>query len=423
MRTGRTLLGFFAAFVLAVLLAGCGGDDNTAATSVWINTDLAGADLDGDGLTDVVTVGALQRSFGDSTGYMKVYLQSVSGAFTAVQYQVGRTPWRLQIADVSGDGAPDLLVLDVTDGSGASDDVLYLMVQDTNSRGRFLLPRAIASGLFARDFVTADVNLDFAPDIVIAGVPGGGTGATQLLQFPARRGFFDAPTVLPLAGRPARLATGQLAGSGRADLVSYSLLDASAAANAPGQLVVNTSSLVAGATGFGYAMPGTVMASHLGVNAQSLQVADVDLDGRQDIVACFTPFSAAFEAKVSVVLQRAVGAPEVVDTSLAALSGLDSFVVADLTGDGRPDVATTGFFPVGSPSTVRSRTNLLVPTVGGRYLPIAAIEMPVAMSRINAADVDGDGLNDLLLLGGDHRAYVMLQAGGAPGSFFAPRPL
>ena len=152
------------------------------------------------------------------------------------------------------------------------------------------------------------------------------------------------------------------------------------------------------------------MASNVGVNAQAIAVTDVDGNALQDIVVCFTAASSAFQPKISVVLQRALGQLEVVDTSLASLSGLDGFVVADLNGDGRPDVATTGFFPVGTPSTVRSRTNLLAPTVAGRYVQTATIDMPVPMSRINAIDVDGDTLTDLILLGDSNRAYVMYQS-------------
>ncbi|MGB2819249.1 MAG: hypothetical protein WBC37_18730, partial [Burkholderiaceae bacterium] len=94
-----------------------------------------------------------------------------------------------------------------------------------------------------------------------------------------------------------------------------------------------------------------------------------------------------------------------------------------LNGDGTPDIAATGAFSSGSPATVRSRTNILAPTTAGRYLQTAAIDMPIAMSRIGAVDVDGDGLNDLILLGDGNRAYVMYQLFTARGTFGVPRPL
>ncbi len=229
--------GWLAGLALAAVLVGCGSPDETSdggTNSAWVQTDLAGADLDGDGRNDIVTIATLQQSFGVNDGTLKIYRQTSPGTFVESTIRVGRFPWRLRISDVNGDGAPDLLVLDVIGGSGANDDVLYLLLQDANSRGRFLAPRVVASGLSANDFVVTDANLDIAPDIVTAGVPGGGDGAAQYLQIPTARGTFEAPSVLNLAGRAQRVAAGDVGGSARFDLVAYSILDTSASANSPG---------------------------------------------------------------------------------------------------------------------------------------------------------------------------------------------
>jgi hypothetical protein len=419
--------GWLACVAIAAALAGCGAPEETSSgggttSSAWIATDIAGADLDGDGRTDIVTIATLQPSFGVADGTLKIYRQTTPGTFVASQIQVGRYPWRLKIRDVNGDGAPDLLVLDVIGGSGANDDVLYLLLQDANRRGSFLAPRVVASGLSASDFVVTDANLDAAPDIVTAGVAGGGDGAAQYLQNLTSRGTFREPSVLGLAGRVQSVAAGDVGGSGRLDLVAYSILDTSPAANTPGQLVVAYSTLfdAAGSSAF-YLTPGRVMASNVGVNAQAIAVADVDGNALPDIVVCFSAASSAFQPKISVVLQLALGQLAVVDTSLANLSGLDGFVIANIVGDARPDVATTGSYLVGS--TRRSRTNLLAPTAAGRYAQTAAIDMPVPMSRISAIDVDGDTLTDLILLGEGNRAFVMLQSAASPGTFSAPRQL
>jgi hypothetical protein len=418
--------GWLACVAIAAALAGCGAAEETSGggttSSAWIQTDIAGADLDGDGRTDVVTIATLQQTFGVADGTLKIYRQTTPGTFVASTIRVGSYPWRLRIRDVNGDGAPDLLVLDVIGGSGANDDVLFLLLQDVTSRGSFLAPRVVASGLSASDFVVTDANLDVAPDIVTAGVPGGGDGAAQYLQRLVARGTFEAPTLLDLDGRVQTVAAGNVGGSGRLDLVAYSILDTSATANSPGQLVVAYSTLfdAVGSSAF-YLTPGRVMASHVGVNAQAIAVADIDGNALQDIVVCFSAASSAFQPKISVVLQLALGQLEVVDTSLANLSGLDSFVIADIIGDGRLDVATTGSFLVGS--TRRSRTNILAPTAAGRYTPTSAIDMPVPMSRISAIDVDGDTLTDLLLLGEGNRAFVMFQSAASRGTFSAPRQL
>jgi hypothetical protein len=411
---------------LAVILAGCGAPDETSGgstvSSLWIQTDIAGADLDGDGRTDIVTIATLQQSFGVNDGTLKVYRQTSPGVFTSTTIAVGRYPWRVQVRDVNGDNLPDLLVLDVIGGAGSNDDVLYLLLQDPNNRGRFLAPRAVASGLSASDFTVTDANIDLAPDLVTAGINGSGEGAALYLQSLASRGSFLDPSIVGFPGRLQRIAAANLGGSGREDLIAYSIRDTSATANAPGELLVAYSTLIDATNSSYYSTP-RLMASNVGVNAQHIGVADVDGNALPDIIVCFTPFSTSFQAKISVVLQRALGQLEVVDTSLANVSGIDGFVVANLLGDARPEVVATGFYPVGSPSTTRSRVNIFVPALAGRYTQLSAIDMPVPMSRVNVVDVDGDTLPDIILLGEGNRAFVMFQSAAQPGTFGSPRQL
>jgi hypothetical protein len=49
--------------------------------------------------------------------------------------------------------------------------------------------------------------------------------------------------------------------------------------------------------------------------------------------------------------------------------------------------------------------------------------MPIAASRVTAGDMDGDGRNDLAVLGVDNQCLVLMQSHAAPGVFDAPRPL
>ncbi|HEX5639673.1 MAG TPA: VCBS repeat-containing protein, partial [Burkholderiaceae bacterium] len=101
---------------LALALAGCidPGDstDGGSGSASWVQTDIAGADLDGDGRTDVITIASRQPTSGQSEGILQLYRQTSPGGFVTSQIQVGRHPWRLKVADINGDGAPDLLVLD-----------------------------------------------------------------------------------------------------------------------------------------------------------------------------------------------------------------------------------------------------------------------------------------------------------------------
>ena len=57
----------------------------------------------------------------------------------------------------------------------------------------------------------------------------------------------------------------------------------------------------------------------------------------------------------------------------------------------------------------------------GGYLLTASISLPIHATRIAAGDIDGDGLTDLVVLGGDNQIMVLLQSSGLHGTFLAPQ--
>lgn len=53
----------------------------------------------------------------------------------------------------------------------------------------------------------------------------------------------------------------------------------------------------------------------------------------------------------------------------------------------------------------------------------AQYDAPVNVDRIAAGEIDGDGRNDLLLLGGTSECYAMFASHTIPGGFESARPL
>jgi alkanesulfonate monooxygenase SsuD/methylene tetrahydromethanopterin reductase-like flavin-dependent oxidoreductase (luciferase family) len=96
-----------------------------------------------------------------------------------------------------------------------------------------------------------------------------------------------------------------------------------------------------------------------------------------------------------------------VDTLMKDLKGIDDAVIADLDGDRRPDAAVTGFFPVGSPSVVHARINRFTQAGAGAFALVSSGDLSIEASRVTAGDVDGDGRNEVVVLGSEDRFLVL----------------
>lgn len=414
----KTLIEIMCLVSFIFLMAGCGGggsggSGNSGLFPLWVVTDVVVTDINGDGRDDVVTLARLSTGLSQHEGRLTVYLQTTPGVFaTPSTYVVGSYPWKLTVGDVDGDGLPDVAV---TDPDGRS---VWLLLQDPSRKSQFLPPQQIASGVLAYEAAIADLNGDTAPDIAIADDRTGSNRMLFLFQKPANRGTFLPAVDYTLPGTPFNIITGDLNGDGQADLSLWIYLASSGFT--PNGVLATTLQQTGGVFGLV-----TQLAPQTGLNVGRLAIADYNGDGRNDLFAFFTPFSSDYKAKFTVLLQGSqpgtFSAP--VDTSLAGIQGIDGASVADLNGDGRPDVAVVGFFPVGAPSTVKSRLNLLTQSGGGSFALTGTYDIPIAASRVAAGDLDGDGLNDLVVLGGDNQCLLLTQSPARNGTFNAPRPL
>lgn len=387
---------------------------------LWVETDVLVADVDGDGRNDVVTVAMVQAAgYGSNEGRFFVYLQTgTPGVFAApVSYSVGRYPWHAALADLDGDARPDLVIAD----PGA--ETVWLLLQDPAHPGQFLTPVPLITGVNAYTAAVGDLNADGAPDVA---ADEGRCSSTRILiryQDPVIRGTFGAPSELALPHIPTEIAAGDIDGDGLDDLLvtvkgacpsGFGLWSAGyiVAYQKPGG-------------GFDISVPLPMEQS--AYNVYRLSIADLNADGKRDFFAFESPGVPGYSRRLGSVLQAA--APRTfampVYTSLASVWGEDDAALSDLNQDSFPDVALAGFWPVpGGPFAapiIRSRVNLMLNNGLGAFNLSASHEIPFAVSRLGAGDLNGDGANDLVLLGDDAQALVMFQS--SPGLFQAPRPL
>ncbi len=404
--------------IVCVALGACGAasEDDNWLYPLWVPTDVRVADIDGDGRADLLTLATVASSASQREGRLLVRLQTAPGLYAPAQsYTVGDYPWQMALADVDGDGAPDLVLTDIGSPSSTTDRALWLLRQSTVQRGQFESPQRLP-GSPSQPYGVAlgDLNGDGRPDIVVADSLAPARGATVLYQSAGSAGTFLAPQAIALPGDASAVALGDLDGDGRLDLAFRVTLTVT-------NLVPETALALAYQLPGGTLGPAQRLSSQTGLNSRLLTITDVNGDGVRDVVTFFSPFSVDYSASLETLLQsNPAGSFTAIGSSLAGLRGLDGGVVADLDGDGLPDFAGVGFYPEGSPSTVLSNLHLLLQAGSGGFALRSTTALPLAASRVAAGDLNGDGLLDLAVLGAGNRLLVLLQLVNAPGSFGAP---
>jgi len=288
---------------------------------------VAVADVNGDGKPDIV-VANCTSSGGDcwndrSDGTVGVLLGNGDGTFqTAVSYDPGG--WRtlaVAVADVNGDGKPDIVVANL-----GSNNVGVLL---GNGDGTFQTAVTYGSGGYnswgsGQLVAVADVNGDGKPDIVVANncadsaCDNGGSVGVLLGN---GDGTFQPAVAFGSGGNgPAAVAVADVNGDGKPDLV----------------VTNNSSSTVAVllGNGDGTFQTATTYDSGYGGAPLGVAVADVDGDGKPDIVVADFGMSGL----LGVLLGNGNGTFQ---TALSYGSGgycTDGVVVTDVSGDGKPDI-------------------------------------------------------------------------------------
>lgn len=386
-------------------IAACGGGGGGGGGSddwlfpLWVPTDVAVADMDGDGRLDILTLAQYASSMNRREGRLIVHLQNPSGSFTAVQTAiVGEYPWRFAVGDIDGDGARDVAVVDAEGSRG-----LWVLLQDRANRGRLLAAREVASGVGTSDITMADLNGDGAADLAVADGAAGSARLGIFYQDPAQRGSFRPVVQLTVPGTATNaVAAGDLDGDGRPDL-------AIGVAQPGDGYTPNSVTGISLQQADGTMGQVSTRAARRGLNVTRMAIADYDGDGMNDVFAYFTPYSDNYEATLSVLLQGPVSgqfaAPA--DTSLRGLKGIMDAVFADFDGDHRPDAAVVGFYPSGSPSQVHAKLNRFTQSGAGAFALVSSTDLSIDASRVTAGDVDGDGHVETIALGPEDRYAVM----------------
>jgi trimeric autotransporter adhesin len=277
---------------------------------------LAAADLNGDGLPDVVAAD-------EDDGELLVYLNQTAtpGTFgSAVHLQSPGTS-QVVIADLNGDGHPDLV---------SADYGVNIFLQDPANPGSFLAPTSLSSA-GASWVAVGDLNNDGLPDLVVTDANG------VKVYFHSATGtsasFMSAVTVFTQTPNQAFVAANFVAiadvdGDGLNDLV---ITDPGPYGPTPptvNVLLQNPASLGTFLAPGSYSLPN-------GHRAQSIVLADLNGDALPDVIV-------GDDAGVNVLLQNAVSPGTFAAASYYPTpNGSFQVAVADVNDDGLPDIVTS----------------------------------------------------------------------------------
>ncbi len=328
----------------------------------------AAADFDGDGHDDVA---ALQ--YDPAAVHVLLGQPGPALALASSVTLPAKAAWP-RTTDADHDGDIDLVL--------SSYDLEALIVLENVGDGSFLVHATLPHGLSSTDMDLGDLDADGAPDVVLAI----SDGAAVAVLAGDGAGGFGAPAVQALAPEGLiHLRTGDFDGNGMPDLVRWKYDSLVVHFGLPG--------------GFGTAFP---IAED---DANPLAVADLDEDGRDDLV-CGT-------SALTVRLSQGDGAWSP-GAEYGGPAYPDSVVVGDVVVDGDLDVLTAGNATYGTISILAGRGD-------GQLGPLHASATFLGMSfDVLAGDLDEDGRADLLSFGGPDFSSLVLLPGIGSGFFGAP---
>ncbi len=389
---------------LAGCFSGCGlggsGGGAEDLPPIHFFSGVAVGDLNGDGLADVVSTHTLLNSVPPHPGDAIVYLQNADGSFAqGVRYPAGSDPVQIRIADLNGDGLPDLVtvnaILNANEKVGNS--TVSILLQQSITKGKFLEMKQYPIGRYPNSIAVGDLDGDRRNDIAVATADG------ISILYQDATGAFGSALTETVGGGASGVAIGDVDSDGKNDIV---------ATRATGVVGV-----VLNRAGF---TNSEVLTLTAGAQPMAADIADLNQDGMPDLaVANDGSSDGTVKSSLTVFLQNR-GSPISFRPGVSYSTDVRSqdLVIADLNSDGRPDILVGNVGALGSSGMVHAGVTVHFqdPRTPGTFLPAIPYTSPNQVIGVAVGDVNRDGLPDLIL-GEDGGPAIRYQDASRPGTF------
>jgi hypothetical protein len=283
-------------------------------------------DINGDGRPDLIVA----NSYGGTGGTVSVLLNTTAPGATLASFgpqqsfATGKDPYAVALADLTGDGRPDLVV---ANRLGYNVSVLVNTTTPGATTASFASQKTFATGAKPYAVAEGDLNGDGRPDLVVANSNGNYVSVLLNTTAPgATVPSFAAQTTFATNGYCDSVALADFSGDGRLDLVTANPTKNTVS------VLLNTTPPGASSPSFG---PNFTFAT--GHDPRSVIAVDIDGDGRPDLVVGNGTSSYA-SVLVNTTMPGAPSPSFAAQQTVATGSGAASLAVTDLNGDGLPDL-------------------------------------------------------------------------------------
>ena len=361
------------------------------------------ADIDGDGKPDLVVANTNTFSNNISVFRNISTTGTVSpGSFSSgVDFFTGSNPIDIAIGDIDGDGKPDLAVANLNDNTVS-------LFRNTS------VPGEITSGSFAGK---VDLFTGSSPHgVAIGDIDNDGKSELVVLNFYSSSvsvfrnnctmgsitaGSFDAKVDFPSGNYPYDVAIGDIDGDGKPDLAVTNWGS-------------NTVSLYRNMS-----TSGSITLSSLadkidfttGTNPCMIAIADIDGDGKHDLTVTNSGSdSFSIFRNISTSGSLTIGSLEPrADFLTGPAEGSRALAVGDVDGDGKPDLVIGNTIP-GSKVIYIFINSCTSGSIGiGSFDSRIVFTSGTSPSSIAIGDVDGDGKSDLVVVNSDGNSLSVLR--------------